>query len=330
MAAVSMGLASCGDDDNYDVVGNPANLVYFNIAHDYPANMPKNTFAYTVYHTPVGSSLNSGPGQMDLYVTSTKVASHDITVNVELLPQETVEGYASIPADAGFSVTLPSTTLTIPAGSNVSNSVTLSVNTSATDWSKFTEESYLLPIRISSVNGAESSVEKNYAYIGINTDVKDGMLDAEADVSSVEGLTMIQPASSWTCFIDCPDKGVEKADVSEMMFDSNPDTYLFLKNAADGLNMETTTTIDFGQTQKVSAIMFNYYFRWYTVKDATLYTTVDGETWVNQGTLSWNSDTYQRYFVFWAPMEIRGVRVVGHSYYGGTGEGQCLTDVYVF
>ena len=47
LAPCSLLLTSCSDDEQYDVVGNPDNLVYFKANAD-------NTFHGMVIHTPVG------------------------------------------------------------------------------------------------------------------------------------------------------------------------------------------------------------------------------------------------------------------------------------
>ena len=47
LAVAGITMASCSDDESYDVYGNPQNLVYFKANAD-------NTFTGTVAHTPVG------------------------------------------------------------------------------------------------------------------------------------------------------------------------------------------------------------------------------------------------------------------------------------
>ena len=45
---------------------------------------PQNTFVYEVLRTPIGSSLESGPEIVKVGVRSTKVASKDITVHINI------------------------------------------------------------------------------------------------------------------------------------------------------------------------------------------------------------------------------------------------------
>lgn len=44
LAIGSVAMTSCGDDDTYDVVGNPDTLVYVNIAGDFPRECPRTHF----------------------------------------------------------------------------------------------------------------------------------------------------------------------------------------------------------------------------------------------------------------------------------------------
>ena len=328
MALASAALTSC-DDDQYDVVGNPDNLVYVNIAHDYPANMPKNTYAFDLYQTPVGPILNATPGDVELYVQCTKPAPADITVKFELAPEVEVDGLDKFPENSGIAVTLPENTVTIPKGANRSNSVVANIDLTNVDWSKFDGTAYVLPIRISSVSGgAVASVEKNFAYIGVNVDHKDGMINPGA--TSPEG-SRITDCSAWTGSYSVPAIGRSGNINMGNVTDNNQWTYaFFIANHADGVNEEVVLDFDLGSVQKIRGCMFRYYFAWYTIKDGTLYTSTDGVDYTEQGTLSWSDNGIERTFMFWAPTEVRYVRLISHSFYGGTGEGTAFSDFNVY
>lgn len=321
-------LTSC-DDDNYDVVGNPNNIVYMNIAHDYPSNMPKNTFAFELYQTPVGPILNTDPGDVELYVQCTKNAPQDITVKLELAPEVEVEGHDKFPENSGVNVTLPENTVTIAKGTNRSNSIFATIDYSNADWSKFDGKSYLLPIRITTVTGgAVASIEKNYAYIGVNVDHKDGMLDPNA--TSPKG-TRITDCDAWTGTFQVPATGQGgNINMSRVTDDYQWSYAFFIANHADGVNEEVVLDFDLGSVKTITGCMFRYYFAWYTIKDGTLYTSTDGVDYTDQGTLSWGNNGVERYFMFWAPTEVRYIRLVSHSFYGGTGEGTAFSDFNVY
>lgn len=325
-----MSMTSCNNDESYDVMGNPDNLVYLNLAQPSPVNMPKNTYAYSVYQTPAGPILISEPGEVKLYVQCNKKAKSDITVKFEIDPTVSVEGYDKFPSNSGISTTLAKNTVTIAAGTDHSDTITVSINATNADWAKFEGNAYLLPIRITDVTGsAVASVEKNFAYIGVNVDHKDGMLNTFA--TSATG-TRITDCSAWTGTYAAPNAGLGETTLNmSKLTDNNRNSYaFFVKNHADKVNEEVIVNLDLGSVKKITGCMFRYYYAWYTIKDGTLYTSTDGVDYTEQGTITWEDNGTERYFMFWAPMETRYIRLVAHSYYGGTGEGQVLSDINVY
>lgn len=76
-------LQSC-DDESYDIEGSNQNYVYINVNRWTSTEYPQNTFVYEVLRTPIGSSLESGPEIVKVGVRSTKVASKDITVTLDI------------------------------------------------------------------------------------------------------------------------------------------------------------------------------------------------------------------------------------------------------
>ena len=329
VAALGCTMTAC-DDETYDVVGNPANLVYMNIAHDYPANMPKNTFAYTLFQTPVGSIVSETPGDVDIYVMSSKTSASDIEVTLAIDPEAEIAGYSKIPAAAGFKATLAENKVTIPAGSNRSNSVRVNIDDANVDWSLLTDAAYVLPIKIVSANGATASQEKPYAYIGINVEKKEGMLNTDA--TSIPG-TKIDPSNfsgNWSCkaYAGTEDEG---GDFGSSAWDGSQWSYpFFVSNHADGVNEEVVMNFDLGQVYKLSGFRLTYYYNWYTIKDCTLETSVDGSEYINQGTATWDDNGINRNIAFWAPFDVRYIRVTTHSCYGGTGEGTAFGDFAAF
>ncbi len=328
MALACGALTSC-DDDNYDVVGNPNNLVYINIAHETPANLPKNTYNFDLAQTPAGPILVSEPGDVELYVQSTKNAPNDITVKLEVAPEIEVEGYEKFPENSGVVVTLPENTVTIAKGTNRSNSIVASVDFSNADWSKFDGKVYVLPIRISSVsNGGVASVEKNLAYVGVNVEHFDGMLNPKA--TSPVG-TAITDYSGWTGSYSVPATNKGGTINMSRLTDNNRNTYpILVFNHADKVNEEVIIDIDMASEKTITGFMFRYYGIYYTIKDGTVYTSTDGVDYTEQGTLSWEDNGYERYFMFWEPTKTRYIRLVAHSFYGGTGEGQVVSDMIVY
>lgn len=330
LAAGSFIMTSCSDDDTYDVYGNPNNLVYVNIAGDYPDGMPKNSFVYTLYHTPVGPIIASEPGDIEIDVMCTKNAPADMQVTLEVDPKMAVNGYATLPADAGITVTLESNTLTIPAGTNrSSDKVKATVNTANANWAALTEKAYLIPIRIVAASGGTPSQSMvGAAYIGVLTEVKTGMINPSA--TSIDG-EVITDTDEWSGTWEAPAAGKNGTFDMAKLLDNDQWSYTyFVANHADKVNEEVINTFDLGKSYDIKGFQLRYYYNWYTIKDATLETSIDGVDYTVQGTLSWSDNGINRTFAFWAPTKVRYIRVTSHSYYGGTGEGTALSDFIVY
>lgn len=318
-------MTSCSDD-TYDVYGNPDNIVYLNIAHDYPANMPKNTFAYTVYRTPVGPFVVEEPGDINVDVMCTKNAPADIKVKLSIDPAMAVEGYAALPANSGLQIALDDEYVIIPKGSTRSNTAHVSINIDNVDWSLFTQDEYLLPIKVESVEGAVPSTELYCAYVGFNLDTKDGMINPNA--TSVSGSKI--NASGFSGTWSAPDIG-KTGTLGSSAFDDNRNSYpILVWNHADKVHEKVVMDIDMGAPYNVKGFKLQYYFSYYTIMDAEVETSLDGENYTNQGKVEWSDNSYIRYIAFWAPMSYRYVRITTHSFHDGTGEGTVFSDYVAY
>lgn len=318
-------MTSCSDD-TYDVYGNPNNIVYMNIAHDYPANMPKNTFAYTVYRTPAGPFVVSEPGDINIDVMCTKNAPSDIKVKLSIDPTTTVPGYAALPANSGLQIALDDEYVTIPKGATRSNAAHVSINIDNVDWSLFTQNEYLLPIKVEAVEGAIPSTEISCAYVGFNLDTKDGMVNPASTYVSGTKINASGFSGTWAA----PDIN-RSGNLGSGAFDDNTNSYaFFMANHADKCHEKIVLNIDMGAPYTVTGFKLQYYYYWYTVIDAEVETSMDGVTYTNQGSITYNNDDYVRYIAFWAPLEYRYIRITTHSYYDGTGEGTAFSDYVAY
>ena len=328
LAMCSVALTSCDDDETYDIVGNPNNLVYVNIAGEIPEGMPKNTFAYSIYHTPAGSLVGSTPGDVEFEVMCTKNASTDIQVTLEVDPTLAVDGYATLPSNAGIMATLESTTLTIPSGSNISSSkVKVNIDDSNANWDVLTEPYYLLPIKIKSSSSGLPSEQMGCAYIGFATSVKEGMVNTESN--NVTG-TQITDKAGWSGIYKVTQTGIENA-CPAALFDGNTSRAAYqVKNHAAGSRDEVVTTIDLGKVYTLSSVRFDYYREAYSISTGTLETSVNGTEWEEQGTRTWSSGTRQAVFSFWAPFSVRYVRLTSTSFSDATNSGQYMTEFQAF
>ena len=180
-------LQSC-DDESYDIEGSNQNYVYINVNRWTSTEYPQNTFVYEVLRTPIGSSLESGPEIVKVGVRSTKVASKDITVTLDIDNCASIGEFSSFPD--GVKVTLDKKELVIPAGSMLSSdSVTIEIE-----------------------DGKWSETHSS-AYLAVST----SFTNCVPGATSVEG-TLISDRSAWTA----TNNGV---DVGTTLFDGNTRTY---------------------------------------------------------------------------------------------------------
>lgn len=323
LSAFMCAFTSCNDDDvTYDVVGNPDNFIYLKIDELAPNRVPQNTYAYSIWQTPIGPLVNSAPSDIQVYVRATKPSNKDITVNLALEPETTVEGFATFPANSGLGLALSNNTVTIPAGSTRSNSVSVNVNTAGANWAAFTQEAYILPIKVVSASEGVVSEQYNTAYIAVEVDVKEGMLNTTT--SSLSGTSINK--SGFTATYSVPATGAG-GDCTSRLFDNNNNNYCYvIYNHADKVQEEVITTIDLGQVYSVKGVNYRYYGNYYSISKGKIETSTDGSTWVDQGTMDFPSNSNSRNFVFWAPFEFRYIRLTSNSFYGGTGEGQVLAE----
>ena len=125
-------------DESYDVEGSSLNQVYINMNRWSSTENLQNAFVYEVMRTPVGSTLKSGPEKVKIGVRSTKVASEDITVTLDIDKNTFIGNYSSFPN--GVNISLDKHTLTIPAGSMLSSdSVTVEIEDGK--WDEFADDS---------------------------------------------------------------------------------------------------------------------------------------------------------------------------------------------
>lgn len=156
-----LGFTACSDDE-YDVKGNPNDLVFLNKA-------TKKNFEGMIYHTPVGdigSATASFPAQIQRPVDGT------VTVGAEpdtsyISKYNAAHGTSYIAAPQEVLNNLEVKTATIKAGEyTTTDSVEVSVRQS--DFAKLTEPAYLIPLRVSA-KGAVGSEDQGVAYLVVKT-----------------------------------------------------------------------------------------------------------------------------------------------------------------
>ena len=304
LAVAGITMTSCSDDESYDVYGNPNNLVYFQANAD-------NTFTGTVAHTPVG---DFGGVDAKFPVRILRAASCDTKVTamvdaslVEVYNAEHHTEYKAMPESA---VNLGGMTVTIKKGAvKADDSIKVSLKDEAL--ASLTEKAYLLPIRLSQIQGdGKGSEERGFGYIIVNTEtklIKD--IESKDDVTG----TLLTDYTGWTAKYS-PGSDIDVAQ----LFDGNLENGAALRADGDG-GRTKVIVFDMGATKNVSGFRFARYYKdyygWW--QDAYYFSSVkiefstDGSTWNEAGTATESampkSEGYQ-YCSFYGGVSARYLR----------------------
>jgi len=162
---------SCDDKETYDVVGNPANIIYINTLGWVPNKVSNNQNTFSVVHTPIG---DFGNVLAKIPLRSTKPMSKTTSVKAEL-DNSLIEVYnktygtTCVALPEGV-IDLSKAMATISEGKYLSgDSVTISIDKSKL--ALLTQKAYLIPVKLTSSSDPGSQVSSDYgtAYIIINT-----------------------------------------------------------------------------------------------------------------------------------------------------------------
>ena len=278
LAPCSLLLTSCSDDEQYDVVGNPDNLVYFKANAD-------NTFHGMVIHTPVGDfgDINAKfpvrilrPARQNTQVK----AVVDYTM-VDAYNEANGTSYAAMPETA---IDASRLTATILAG-NIQAEDSIEIGIRQEALASLPAPAYLLPVRIIDVQGdGTPSEERGFGYVIVNTESK--LIRTLADASEMPG-TLITAGSDWTATYS---SGVD-ITASEL-FDGSLSNGPQLRTDADG-GKTTTVIVDMKEEAKVNGLRLARYYMsywggWYIdeyyFSAVRIEYSLDGQSWSEAGT----------------------------------------------
>jgi hypothetical protein len=256
VAAAALTLGSCSSDEHYDVTGNPDNLVYFNLGGD-------NTRSYKVIHTPV-SHIGAFDAKFPAKIL--RPADGSITVSVavdnslvEQFNAANGTSYAVVP-DGVVSLTNAVAHIQ-PNEYASSDSIQVSVPESALP--KLTEEGYMVPLRISEVQGSgKASEERGVAYIVIKTS-EELINDAASEVigSAIDLSTAKCVAAT-------------NLDASRFQQLVNGRTWQF-QTRSD----KASFTVDLGETRNVTGLLMSVDLG----DNYDMFISADGNNWISLG-----------------------------------------------
>lgn len=193
-----LGFQSC-DEETYDVMGVSDNIFYFRTFD------PSDTFTYNILRTPAGGKGDELVLKIPVY--SATMSKSDVWVEADV-DNSLVADYNSKNATNHCAfpegvVEWVKSSVHVLSGSMVSVD-SLEVRVSPDYYEKFTESTYLLPIRlVSSTDGSISSLE-SICYLQVNSSFK--ALNDGAGIEQMQG-NKISEKSLWEFSLDSdPDK----------------------------------------------------------------------------------------------------------------------------
>lgn len=292
-------MTSCDDDDTYDVVGNPDNLVY----------TPQGDYNGVLIQTPF---LVQGALEGKIYIQSTRPASSDIRVTLEVdnslidaYNQEHSTAYAAVPAEAVVFENEP----VIPKGhSNSPEPVIVKLTDDVNILSTLDNAGgYLIPVKLVDAKGGGASVAQSVPSVSyLKLSISDNIVKS-TDIDDATG-TPVNDRSAWTIAGNIDVTGFE------VMFDDDNTTSV---NWSNGSNLEIVCNL--GQTYSFDAIRaYTHisYGSWYSYDDGSfpdgtmIYVSSDGTTYNKVATIATGSSwTNADAVVFQATISAQYIKV---------------------
>lgn len=296
MALVAISFQSCSEEESFDVVGSSENKVYLNTQSWNPVNMPKNSVIFNVTNTPLGSIVaNTGKVEMKLGVQCTHPAASDIKVKLELDNSLVMEGFKILPS--GVSVATDKTELTIPKGDIWSmDSMTISVNTD--DLDLLEADSYMVPVKITTVTNAGVSANLKNAYVVINAQESNCYENpAQGDMVG----QIVSNRSAWSASLSVP----PSSGALTRLFDGNTRNYFFVTPAA-----RCQLTVDLAaEYTNITGVRIHSYSASYGLTSIDVYSSADGENWTSQGNAVLSTSSSYQYIKFYSPINARYIKL---------------------
>lgn len=301
-ALCGIGLAACGDDEAYDVYGDPFNRVYIQGGSN----------TYKIVQTPISTVSNL---DFKWPAKCSKKADGTIKVVVEVdnslisaYNEEHGTVFEAMPAGA---IVLENAEMTIPAGERV---VADTVRVRLTDDSNVlstlkSEKGYIIPLRLVSAEGTNSQLSTNMiepTFLTIT--VTEDNMNHEATEYTGTG-TLVADQSGW---IATTNGTVETwYDPIESIFDGDYQTGCYITQSSGELQLD----VDMGKAYSFEGIKMTYNgydsSTWdYAEVGAftsgmTVSTSDNGTDWKLQGEI----DRSTAACVFYAPLTARYIRI---------------------
>ncbi len=294
--------ASCSDDD-YDVKGYTYNRVY----------LVNDATSYEIIQTSVGTV---GSIEYETFVKCTNPASGDISVSVAI-DNSMIEEYNSTNGTAyeampDGAVTLENASLTIPKGEMSSDNtlrVSLTGNTS-TLASLTSENGYLVPLRITGVNGGKAHLSSDVYYSCLFATVTFDDINHDASQSDITG-TLVEDQSGWTATTTGSVSTSSRYSQLDAIFDGDETTYAYITYSS---GTSCDLVVDMGKQYSFDGLYMAYgsssIFGGTTISNSfasgmPICISDDGNNWTDVGETT-SSSTY---VAFYGALTARYVKI---------------------
>lgn len=284
-------LTACGDDDHYDILGDPHNRVYIN----------HNKSAYQMIQTDL---INKSNLDFTFDVQCTQPATSDIKVEAEIdntliqaYNSEHGTAYEALPVQA---LVIENKTATIAKGTTAPIAPThISLTTDENILKQLNSDNgYIVPVRLGNIEGASAKLSTNMAdpvYITLN--VSHRLINPDASVSDITG-TEVADQSQWTC----TPLGTTTGTNLERMFDGNPRLSASL---VDNENNNADFYVDMGRVITLDAVVGTAGNNRLNARLAgKMSVSLDAKNWTEVGTLQ----KAMKYVVLFVPITARYIR----------------------
>lgn len=325
VVAAALCLQSCSDDEHYDVVGNPNNLVYFKTVGD-----PVATCGVT--HTPVGD-FGEVKASFDVAIQHANSSDTRVTAVVDnsLVDEYNTEHGTQYTAVPDGLVETGNLTTTIRRDT-VGCSAPIEVSVPESAFAQLTAKAYLIPIRLSEVDGnGKASGQRGTAYVIINVESKLIKAGVAADDMPGTLMTDYTGVTAWYTASGTVD------DMAQL-FDGDLTNGTALRtDEQDGKG--TTLVFDLGQQQSVQGLRVARYQKvwwggWWTEEyffsQLDIEFSTDGATWNEAGSVGESdmakSDGYQ-YVAFYGAVPMRYLRI---NFASGSSQVSSLAELGIY
>jgi len=295
-----VGIAACSDDDTYyDFPGDPYNHIFM---------QNSSGGSYMFVHTPV-SSLSTLDFKLPLHCNHRAASDISVTVEVDnsLIAAYNEENGTEYAAVSVSSLTIENTSVRIQQGAFVSiDSLHIVANDAIGDLRN--ENGYLIPIKISSIEGNDCKIveDRSITYVIVTVKEDTDNINDDATVSNITGA-LVADQTGWSATTTGTVSSSSYYYPIETLFDGDIATYCYISSSTADINLD----IDMGKSYTFDGIKLSYgYSSTYEYSSLasgmTIYSSNDGVTWNLIGTMT-KSATF---CAFYAPVTTRYVRIV--------------------